>query len=314
MRAMAVCALALGMAGTACAMTPAEIRASAVPGSSKDRSHGYLGIEFHDTTDEQASALHLQGARGAEVEMVDHDGPAGKAGLQPHDIVMKIDNQIIETAEDLSRMIRESGPGKVISLSILRLGKMMTLKATLANREELEHKAWQEHMQMPMPPPPDDGVDNVLVDRYTTEASPARSPMRGQSFLGSVLRTGPYTGVTLETMEPQLAVFFGAPPKAGLLVHGVDNNSPAEAAGLRAGDVVLRVDSAVVTSTSEWTKKVRNSKGHALAVTVLRDKHEQTLQLTPDLKRHSSVEMPKGPYDPLAPMVLLAVADRLPVA
>jgi serine protease Do len=272
---------------------------SPVPRSgSHDRSHGYLGIEFHDTSDEQVSSLHLQGPRGAEIVMVDHDGPAGKAGLQPHDVVLQIDGRNIETAEDLHRQIRDSAPGKLISLSIVRAGRALTVTAKLANREELERNAWQQHMTVPEPSfSSDDSADPKSSSRSFTGNSPsvpsARSSGRTQSFIGTVLRTGPYTGATLESMEPQLAGFFGAPPNTGLLVHGVDANSPASFAGLRAGDVVLRMDAASVSTPSDWMKRVRAGKGRPVSLTILRDKREQTLTLMPDAKKHSLLEWPR---------------------
>jgi serine protease Do len=277
------CALVAALAGFSVAASAA---------ASHERAQGYLGVEFHDTTDEVISTLHLQGPRGAEIVMVDHDGPAGNAGLQPHDIVLQVNGQNIENAEELRRKIHDASPGAGVSLSIVRQGRAMTVTAKLGNREEVERLAWQ-HMALPDTPQGSDDVPNVLADRNSSEGTPSRS--HGQSFIGSVLHAGPYTGASLEAMEPQLAGFFGAPPKTGLLVHGVDADSPAAVSGLRAGDVVIRMDSTTVASTSDWTKYVRANKGKAVTLTILRDKHEMTLTLTPDLKRHSSVQMPKGP-------------------
>ena len=98
----------------------------------------------------------------------------------------------------------------------------------------MERDAWQQHLNVPEPKPDDDGVDNILVQRYSVEtAPPPHTESLGRRIIGTVLRTGPYTGASLETMAPQLAGFFGAPPKTGLLVHAVDANSPAAFAGLR---------------------------------------------------------------------------------
>jgi len=285
-------ALVLGCVLAAAPM-PSHAAVASPHAGSKDRAHGYLGIVMVDTSDEQIAALHLQGPRGAEIVMVDHDGPAGKAGLQPHDVVVQMDGQNIDTADDLNRRLRGSAPGRVVSLSVMRLGRALTLTAKLADQRELERNAWQQHLTVPEPPPADNSSENVVVESYTIETAPApKQPSHTQNFIGTVLRTGPYTGAQLGPMTPQLAGFFGAPPKAGLLVQGVDANSPASFAGLRAGDVVLRVDSLVVSTTSEWTKRLRASSGKAVKLTILRDKHEESLTMQPDLKRHSMLEWP----------------------
>jgi len=285
---------AVALSGFAFAViTPPVHGAAAAHASSKEHSRGYLGITYRDTSDERAAELHLQGAHGAEIIMVDHDGPAGKAGLQPHDVVLQVDGQNIENAEDLSKRIRNSAPGKVFSMAIMRLGRSMNLTAKLADQRELERAAWQQHLNVPEPKPDDDGVENILVQRYSVETGPPpHTESLGRGIIGTVLRTGPYTGASLEAMEPQLAGFFGAPPKTGLLVHGVEPNSPAAFAGLKAGDVVLKVDATAVASPSDWTKRMRASSGRAVTLTILRDKHEQSLTMQPDLKRHSMLEWP----------------------
>jgi membrane-associated protease RseP (regulator of RpoE activity) len=74
----------------------------------------------------------------------------------------------------------------------------------------------------------------------------------------------------------------------------VDTNSPAWEAGLRAGDVVVKANSISVASGSDWSKTIHENRGKPVPVVVLRDKKEQTLTLTPDGKKRSSVESGVG--------------------
>ncbi|MDE1155916.1 MAG: PDZ domain-containing protein [Acidobacteriaceae bacterium] len=293
-RQLVLCALAIPL--TAVAMA-APLGWTPLPGNggraaAQQRSQGYLGIEFHDLTDDQLAALHLKGVRGAEIVMVDHDGPAGKAGLCPRDLVVAINGQAVENAPALRKMIRDVGAGASISIEILRNGQAMTLNAQLADREEVEHRAALEHLTL---------HSDALSPSTGAELAPPSPASKTHSFISSMLHMSPFTGLAVELMEPQLAAYFGAPTGVGLLVNTVMAGSPAAQAGLRAGDVLLRVDSVALRSVTDWTRHLRESKAHALTLTVLRDRREQTVVLTPDLKRHACLMLP----------VLWAIPDAL---
>ena len=109
-------------------------------------------------------------------------------------------------------------------------------------------------------------------------------------MLDGTILSASYTGALLELMGPQLADYFGA--QSGLLVRAVEPNSPAGMAGIRAGDVVVRINSLPVVTSADWAKTVHENRGRPIAVVVLRDKKEQILTMTPDTKKRSSLVPP----------------------
>jgi len=250
-------------------------------------TQGYLGVNLRDVSDDQLAALKLKVARGAEIILVDHDAPAGKAGLREHDVVLQMNGQVIQGGDQISRMLHECAPGKTIVLLISRDGQQMTVTTQMGNKEEVERRAWEQHLTVPEPQTYQSESDNSTTPSSSAPAPPMRG---GNSFIGSILMNPSYTGAMLEQMSTQLAQFFGVASGTGLLVRSVADNSPAAQAGMHAGDVVVRANDQKVASTGDWSKALKNSHGRPLTVIVLRDKKEQTLTLTPDAKKRSSLE------------------------
>src|ERR1017187_8155970 len=262
-------------------------------------AQGYLGVDVRDVNADQLGALKLREARGAEIILVDHDAPAGKAGLREHDVVLQMNGQAIEGQEQIRRMLHDSPPGKTVVLVVSRDGQQVTVTTQMANREEVERHAWEQHLTVPEPQP--SPSDNAVGDyNYSAPSSPAPALRGGNSFIGTMLMNPSYTGAMLEKMSSQLADYFGVSAGAGLLVRSVQPNSPAAIAGMHAGDVVVRADTRQVTSTGDWAKAIKNSHGKPLTIVVLRDKKEQTLTLTPDGKKRFSLVQPTADSDRVA--------------
>ncbi len=295
----------LGARGASPVPAGATHTAPALRGSSNGRAPGYLGIEFHDAPVNPASTLAVNPNRGVEVVMVDHDGPAGKAGLRPHDIILSLNGQLIASAEALRRMIHDAGAGVQIALNVVRNGRAVTLNAQLADRDDVARAAMARLAASNTPPPAlqpsaiaesdspglADPSDNAPIPAQSP-SPPAYTPPHSQGFLSSMLHSGTSMGLVLDAMEPQLASYFGAPQGMGLLVQSVAPGGLAAQAGLRAGDIVLRADLYSLRNQADWTKRLHAAKGRPVTLSILRERHEITLTLPTDLKHHSLLEWP----------------------
>lgn len=263
-------------------------------------AQGYLGVELRDLSGKEMTERHPGIAHGTEIVRVDHDGPAGQAGLREHDLILQLDGQALGGQAQLRHMLHNTTPGQHVTMLILRDGQEMTVTAQVADREEVARRAWEQHIVVPAPeaapestsaggtPAGEDGA--VGTGRGFFHGTPmADAPLRQRHGILSTVLGSPYTGLSLEAVTPQLGEFFGVQSGAGLLVRSVDVNSPGMAAGLRAGDVVLKVNAATMATEAEWAKQMHEMKGQPVTVLILRDRQEQTVTITPDAKRKASL-------------------------
>ncbi len=82
--------------------------------------------------------------RGAVITLIDHDAPAGQIGLKVNDVVLAINGENVEGAEQLRRVLKEIPPGRKVSLEISRDGNIQTMAVQLADRKEVEREAWDK--------------------------------------------------------------------------------------------------------------------------------------------------------------------------
>jgi len=219
----------------------------------------YLGIGVADITTERAKALNLKEERGAEVTNVAADSPAAKAGIKEADVVLDYDGTAVHGIEQLTRLVRETPVGRQVKISVWRNGAAQTLTATIEARKGTVISS----DGFPIAIPPFPSMPQIEIPRFQMTW---QNPVLG--IEGESLRS-----------EEQLADFFGV--KEGVLVKLVRKNSAAEKAGLKAGDVVVKVDDSTVATPQEITRALRalGSK-KTFTVTVVRNKKEMPLTVT----------------------------------
>ena len=228
----------------------------------------YLGVDIADVTPDRLGALKLKDEQGVEVTMVDQDAPAGKAGIKEHDVILSMNGTTIESKSQLQRMIHETPTGRVVSLGLSRDGQPLTIKVQLADRRSEFHQMGKSkdgdfRFEIPPIPPmpnmPDFDVPNIGV---------------------VVVHSSVRSGLMVENLTPQLGEFLGARNGHGVLVRSVEKGSRAEKAGLRAGDVIVRIGDQPVHDTSDFTHALHLRSAGSVNVGVIRDKKEQTITIS----------------------------------
>ena len=242
-------------------------------------SQGYLGVWVDDVDNDRAQSLKLKEVRGALITLVDHDAPAGQIGLRVNDVVVQLNGQNVEGAEQLRRMLKEIPPGRKVSLEFSRDGILQTVSVQLVDHHMMAKDVW-----------------NKLGKEGESDSSgPAMGLMPGAGdaslpgmfhmpIWGSTLNVG----AMVEPLTGQMAEYLGVP--TGLMVKQVAHKSDAATAGLKPKDVILKVGADTITTLSDWDRALRSNQGKQVQITILRDSKQQTLTLQVDSK-HKTGEL-----------------------
>ena len=168
---------------------------------------GILGLSPQDVGPADAQAAGLREIRGVLVGGISGpDSPAGRAGIQPGDVITAVNGRPVDRTADLQHMLLGFEPGQSVSLTVFRFGTERTVRITLGE-----------------PPAP-----------------PRAAAARGTDSAG-VGASAPRLGVRVAPVTPEVARELRLPQTVtGIVIGGVDPAGPA--AGLLVpGDVVTAV-------------------------------------------------------------------------
>lgn len=266
-------ALAVALTGAISSLAAA----SPLPGWPDSHSTAYLGVHIEAVTPEQANALKLSGTNGALVTLVDQDGPACRAGLKDKDVIVGFNGSKVDAPEQLGSLIHSTSPGQIVTLTVVRAGQSREMKVALGNWPTMPTHA--QNFTTAVPP---------MAFAGPVMAAPAM-PDIPEVPAFTVLSTR--HGLVVEPLSLQMADFFGVPHGRGVFVRSVEKGSPAEAAGLKACDVIVKVNNETVHDMADWGRSMRSRSGK-IPVVIVRDKREQTLLISLPMPNTSKWEMP----------------------
>jgi len=201
--------------------------------------YGWIGISVQDIDQRLAQYFGLKNKEGILVTKVLDGGPAGKAGLRDGDIILTIENQPVNNITQLLNLIGNQPVNKQIKLRILRDHQTLELPVTVGQRPSFDEFG---RVQMPEP-------------EQGTETQEGKEEVQ-------------WRGMKARNIPPEIADRIHVDTSDGIIIVGVDDNTPAQEAGLRKGDILTGVNKDVITSTADFDKAVEKSQGDCLIRTL----------------------------------------------
>jgi len=173
---------------------------------------GRIGVVIDPVTREVAEAIGLGKATGALVRSVEAGGPAEKAGVEPGDIITRVDNRAVESSVELPRVVGNIKPGTKSTLQVFRRGSTRELSVVVAEFE------------------PERVVARRTPDK---DAKPA-----------------PVSSIGLGVSDLSDAQKREAKTKNGVRVDTAEG--AAARAGIRENDIILSLDNVEVTGAKQF--------------------------------------------------------------
>lgn len=177
---------------------------------------GYLGVVVEPLT--RSLKKELKADFGVVITEIAEDSPADKSGLQEDDVIQTVNGTKIRRPSTLTRVIRKLAPGEEAKLTIIRDGASKNISVTVGR------------------------------------AKKNRSFDLSLGAYGNALKVfggGAYLGVELFKLNDDLADYFGVKADNGVLVLEVAEDSPAKKAGIKAGDVITKIDKEAVSDPAD---------------------------------------------------------------
>jgi len=219
--------------------------------SSSRSERTWLGVQLQDVTSRLKERKNLTTSEGAYVDEVVEGSPAERAGIEEGDVIVKFDGTTITDSDDLTSAVHKTPPKSEVKVELLRKGDRKTISVTLGRQRAPE--AYSYHFEMPR------------IPRIPRMPSMPRAPFH--VFMST---TEESYGLTLESLTKQLAEYFEVPGKKGILVSEVEEDSRAEKAGFKAGDIITKINSHTIRNVEDFQEELSDSRDSSASFELVR--------------------------------------------
>lgn len=252
-----------------------------------DGGGSYLGVQTSEVNKDNFARYGLKDVRGVAIEKVMENSPAATAGLQAGDVIVRFNGEEVTGGRKLTRLVGEVDPDHQARITVVRSGREQEITATIGKRTMPGFENGSFKMAFP------DGMGKLELEKL--KALPRLKDLpemqgdvpqvfgvpggEGKSFTWRS-GEGRQIGIGVTPMSKQLGENFGV--DAGVLIHTVNDGSPAFKAGLKAGDVIVEIDGKTVKSQFDLIRGINEKKEGDVTLTIVRDRNRQTISVTPE--------------------------------
>ncbi len=222
------------------------------------RSGAFLGVNMQELTDESRKGLDIKVKNGVLITVIE-DSPADKAGIEDGDVIVKFGRKKVTSPEQLIELVQAADVGDEVKIELYRDDKSMKIEMTLDD--------WSDRSSLSFVMP-DDFEFSFDAPSFVTSLRPFR------------------LGVRVSELNEDLAPYFGVEQGEGLLVLGVSDESAAEEAGVKAGDVIVEIEGDEIRSVGDIHEALSEmDAGDEFDITVVRKK--KNVKLEAKMTEHS---------------------------
>jgi membrane-associated protease RseP (regulator of RpoE activity) len=215
---------------------------------------GFLGVNFTKVTDDIVKSKNLPFDFGILIIDVTAESAADKAGLKKGDVITEVNGEEVNDEEQFADMIYDLEAGTEISLRIYRDGKVLNLKAVLGENREKDSE-WLDEESYIINIKPEDDEDRFLISVGPEKIEIPGVPGFPWSGISYMVDINKLSGMVLWEMDSNLASYFSL--NDGLLVLTVKEDSEAEKAGIKSGDVVKSVENEQIKNSKDLRKALK---------------------------------------------------------
>ena len=186
---------------------------------------GWLGVTIKSVNEDVKEDWELSVDKGVLVTYVIDDSPADEAGIKKGDVILKYEGRSVRYTDELIEYVRKTPPGEKAKIEIDRNGKTKKFEVEIEKNRR-----------------------RVVIDKFGDGD-------HGFTFYSDDNESG-FLGVDMYDLTDGLREYFDVEDDEGVLIVNVIEDSPAEKAGLKSGDIIVKVDKRVIEDSDDLRKAI----------------------------------------------------------